>query len=51
MNSKNKLLKITQSCSRKFGTNKIFLIIFIALGFAAAVKETIFILKRVQENG
>ena len=36
---------------RKFGTNKIFLIIFIALGFAAAVKETIFILKRVQENG
>ena len=35
---------------RKFKTDKIFLIIFIVLGFAAAVKETIYILKRVQKE-
>ena len=35
---------------RKFKTDKIFLIIFIVLGFAAAVKETIYILKRVQKK-
>jgi len=34
----------------KFGSGKIFLFIFVVLGFVAAVKETIFIIKRVQKG-
>ena len=34
----------------KFGSGKIFLFIFVVLGFVAAIKETIFIIKRVQKG-
>lgn len=35
---------------RKFGSGKVFLLLFVVLGFVAAVKETIFIIKRVQKG-
>lgn len=35
---------------RKLNSGRLFLIIFIALGFAAAVKETVQVIKRVQKG-
>ncbi len=35
---------------RKLNSGKLFLVIFLVLGFTAAVKETIQIIKRVQNN-
>lgn len=34
---------------QKLGSGKVFLLLFVVLGFVAAVKETIFIIKRVQK--
>ena len=34
----------------KFGSGKAFLLIFVVLGFIAAIKETILIIKRVQKS-
>lgn len=35
---------------KKFNTGKLFLVIFVILGFIAAIKETILIIKRVQKG-
>ena len=35
---------------QKLGSGKVFLILFLILGFIAAIKETIFIIKRVQKG-
>jgi ATP synthase protein I len=35
---------------RRFGTDPVFKLIFLALGFAAGVRETITLIKRAQES-